>query len=241
MTTRVSDLSIPARQQCRTDADRRRDSTDAVDCRGLLHDVGHGLATVGLLMEAARSSVAPGSNERLLQLAEAETARLLATVHRGLNDGAGVPEEDVDVRDELERIVELANCSRSTSVVMTAGSDVAASVDSIALWRIVGNLVDNAVRAAGPSGHVEVALSEAPDGGALIEVVDDGPGFRSGPPGVARTGLDIVGRLLAAGGGHLEIDDVPGGGSRVRVVLAPVPPAAPSVPEGGPDAARRSV
>ncbi len=240
MTTRVSDLSIPARQQCRTDADRRRDG-EAVDCRGLLHDVGHGLATVVLLMEAARGAAPPGSDERLLRMAETETARLLATVHRGLHGGAGVPEEGVAIRDVLERIVELANCSRSTSVVMTAGSDVAASVDAIALWRIVGNLVDNAVRAAGPSGHVEVALSEAPGGGALIEVIDDGPGFRSGPPGVARTGLDVVGRLLAAGGGHLEIDDVHGGGSRVRVVLAPVPLSASSDPDGGPDAARRSV
>jgi signal transduction histidine kinase len=228
MTTCTSDRSIP---------DRRHDSTDADDCRGLLHDVGHGLATVVLLMEAARGSAAPGSNERLLQMAEAETVRLLATVHRGLHGGAGVPEEDISVRDLLERIVELANCSRSTSVVMAAGPDVVASIDSVALWRIVGNLVDNAVRAAGPSGHVEVALSESPGGGALIEVVDDGPGFPGGPSGVTRTGLDVVGRLLAAGGGRLEIEDDPGGGSRVQVVLAPVPSAS----EGGHDAKRRSV
>jgi signal transduction histidine kinase len=234
MTTRVSD-PVPDRQQRRPDPDRRPGGSDTADCRGLLHDVGHGLATVVLLMEAARSA-ASGSTERLLELAEAETARLLATVHRGLGGGSGGPEQ-VEVRTVLERIVDLADCSRSTTVVTVAGPDVVAVIDPVALWRIVGNLVDNAVRAAGPSGRVEVALSAAPGGGAVIEVADDGPGFRRGPAGLARTGLDVVRRLLDAGGGRLEIDDGAGGGSRVRVVLAAVPP----LPEGGDDAERRAV
>lgn len=217
--TRPSDRPIPAQRDLRSRPEHSPDH--GPDHRGLLHDVGHGLTTVALLLEASRDGVAPVLAQRLLDLAEAETTRLLGVVHTGLRDDA--PAGPVAARPVLERIVELAELSRSTSVVLRDGADVVLGVDATALWRMVGNLVDNAVRAAGAAGHVEVALTATPDGGAVIEVADDGPGFHDGPPGVARIGLDVVTRLLAAHGGRLETDRGDRGGARVRLVLPPVP------------------
>ena len=51
-----------------------------------------------------------------------------------------------------------------------------ALTDEIALRRSARNLVDNAVRAAGPDGRVEVAVRRE-GSRAVLEVSDDGPGF----------------------------------------------------------------
>ncbi len=57
------------------------------------------------------------------------------------------------------------------------------------LWRVLTNVVDNAARAAGPSGRVGVTVGSgraAPR--AAIEVIDDGPGFGQGRPARPRWG-----------------------------------------------------
>jgi signal transduction histidine kinase len=236
--TSKSDPPIPAQRDHRA----RPAADDPEVFRGLLHDVGHGLATLALLLEGARGTVTAARGNRLFDLAEAETARLLKTVHDGLRGTTGPSGEPIAVRAVLARIVELAEHSRSTSVVLVPGPELALRIDPTTLWRVVGNVVDNAVRAAGPVGHVQVVLAAAPhdtapDGGVVIDVVDNGPGFHRGPSGVARIGLDIVTRLIAANGGRLEIEDIPDRGSRVRVLLAD--PA--SAQEGAEHAARRAV
>lgn len=207
--------------------------------RGLLHDVGHGLATVALLLEAARHETEPALANRLLDLAGTETTRLLGTVHAGLREAAPeAPAAPVAVRPLLARIVELAELSRSTSVVLRGGADAELRIDPTTLWRMVDNLLDNALRAAGPAGRVEVGLTTTPGGGAVIEILDDGPGFQDGPPGVARLGLEVVTRLLAAHGGRLETARGHTGGARVRVVL---PPAPLHEPEGAGHAPTRAL
>jgi signal transduction histidine kinase len=89
------------------------------------------------------------------------------------------------------------------------------------LSRVVTNLVDNAVRAAGPDGTVRIAVHRAGSVGqdVLVDVVDDGPGYPFGPPGSSRIGLDLVNRLLAACGGRLELHEAVPHGTRARVVL----------------------
>ncbi len=98
----------------------------------------------------------------------------------------------------------------------------------VLLWRVLTNVVDNAARAAGPSGRVEVAVGCWPSRhrGRVLEVLDNGPGFGHGPPGAASLGLGVVTTLLescggswrssARGGRRARPDRDPGAASRRR-------------------------
>ncbi|KAB2341390.1 HAMP domain-containing histidine kinase [Actinomadura rudentiformis] len=73
-----------------------------------------------------------------------------------------------------------------------------------------------------------VTLTPRPNGGAVLEVADDGPGFadtrvrrgRSGG-GSSGLGLDIVRRVTEVSGGRLILDAAPSGGALVRAELGP--------------------
>lgn len=202
-------------------AQRDHRSRPEQDHRGLLHDVGHGLATVALLLEAARGGAAPTFGNRLLDLVEAETDRLLSTIHTGLRTAGST--EAVAVRPVLEQIVELAGHTRATAVMLDPGADVVLPLGPVLLWRVVTNVVGNAVRAAGPDGHVRIALTRQDNGTVHVDVLDDGPGFAHAPsasPGPG-TGLGVVTRPLSSCGGRLEIDDVHPRGTRARITLTP--------------------
>ncbi|MCO1657855.1 sensor histidine kinase [Pseudonocardia humida] len=194
--------------------------------RGLVHDLGNGLSTMALLLEAARDGAVPTFG--LLELIEQETARLLAVAHSGRPEPAAPGDEpdEIGVRDVLAPIARLAGHAGHAGrarVRLLPGPDVAVRVDRAALSRVVGNLVDNAVRAAGPGGSVRLATHPSrADGVVAIDVVDDGPGFPHGPRGSSGLGLELVGRLLAACGGRLELDAVAPHGTRARVLLPAV-------------------
>jgi len=92
--------------------------------------------------------------------------------------------------------------------------------------------------AASARGRVEVAISRAekPSGAPdiVIHVIDDGPGFRKGPPGRASLGLAVTTSLLRSFGGRLEVFSLAAGGTRVRITLparfaANAPPASAKV------------
>lgn len=195
---------------------------DAHELRGIVHDLGHGLSTMTLLLAAARAGTVPTFG--LLELIEQETERLLAVAHSATG-AAGAPSaepaEPVDVRAVLGPVARLAAHVGETAVRLQPGPAATARIDPAVLSRVVTNLVDNAVRAAGPVGTVRIAVhragSDAQD--VLVDVVDDGPGFPLGPPGSSRTGLDLVNRLLAACGGRLELRGAAPRGTCARVVL----------------------
>jgi two-component system sensor histidine kinase MprB len=99
------------------------------------------------------------------------------------------------------------------------------------LSRAVANLLDNAAKFSGAEGHVDVRLD--PDG--VLAVTDDGPGvpaeslphvfdrfFRAPEaralPG-SGLGLSIVRQVAELHGGHVSLDNAPGGGARARLFL----------------------
>src|SRR5262249_31818186 len=107
-----------------------------------------------------------------------------------------------------------------------------------ALARVVGNLLDNAVKYGG-----EAAVSLAQVGTDAVMLVDDrGPGVPAGERerifepflrleasrnrdrGGAGLGLAIARHLLHSLGGSIEVEDRPGGGARFRVRLPLTPP-----------------
>lgn len=106
--------------------------------------------------------------------------------------------------------------------------------DPMAISRMIRNLVENAVRHA--DSRVTVAVGSS-NGAAILTVSDDGPGIspaerarvferfvrldsdRARSGGGAGLGLAIVAEVVAAHGGAVDVDDRPGGGTRMIVSL----------------------
>jgi two-component system phosphate regulon sensor histidine kinase PhoR len=113
--------------------------------------------------------------------------------------------------------------------------------------RILENLVDNAVKYTPDGGRVDVAAAAGPDGSALVEVADDGPGIapehleriferfyrvdkaRSRALGGTGLGLSIVRHLADSIGATVSVESHPGRGTRFTVRI----PSAPQEPGGG--------
>jgi signal transduction histidine kinase len=200
---------------------RPASNTDAgigSDLRGVLHDVGHGLFTLSLLLDAARGALLPQLGDNAFDLVEEEVAQLLAMVHGSTRRSA--EPTPVGLRTLLEPFALMSRRTTLTKVWLRPGPESYVCTDPGMVWRIVANLVDNAIRAAGPLGNVEI-VAEAPPNCeyAMIDVIDDGPGFQRGPSGLANRGLTVVNRLLAACGGRLRIHEVAPHGTRMQVLL----------------------
>jgi signal transduction histidine kinase len=117
------------------------------------------------------------------------------------------------------------------------------AADRIALERLLGNLVENALAVAPEGSTVAIVLTEARLAGDVealrFDVLDQGPGFPEGAPNraferfwrgdPARTGpgsglgLAIVRELALAHGGETHAENRPEGGARVGVTLPRVP------------------
>jgi len=184
------------------------------DSAGLLHDLGHGLFTLSCLVDSMRLGKRFPATARLrLALISEETERLLELVRH-----AAHPQTDprpVDVCGLLGSVATVATETGNASVQVLPGTRVLLDVDEVSLWRIVTNLVDNAVRAAGPEGRVELSVSGGPP--VVITVTDDGPGFGQGPAGWAACGLRVAAEQAGAYGGRVRITPREPCGTRVRV------------------------
>jgi nitrogen fixation/metabolism regulation signal transduction histidine kinase len=102
--------------------------------------------------------------------------------------------------------------------------------DRTLLRQALGNILKNAAEAAGNNGQVWIGLDETP-GRVRIIIEDDGPGW---PSGARETmlepyfttkeqgtglGLSLVQRTMLQHGGSMELQDRPGGGARVVLML----------------------
>lgn len=189
---------------------------------GLLHDLGHDLATLALLVEGVRADdkLTPDTRHRV-NLIERQTSRLLGLVREGVRYVVTPPE--IAVRTLLAELVEVADARGSTSVTLRPGPPILLAADANLLWRMVTNLVGNAIRAAGPGGRVEVSVTRQDERTVEVRVADDGPGFGHAPDGTASVGLRVVHQLAAISGARVEHESPPGGGAVVRLVFeAPV-------------------
>lgn len=201
--------------------------------RGLLHDLGHQMTTLSYLVEAVRGDVdLPEDAGFRLELLSLEMTRLLDVIAHeipGREDAAAVGE--ISLRSLAGQVTQLARVAHEAAVTLRPGPEVKVRASPVLLWRVLTNVVDNAARAAGSAGRVEITvgmLANAPPR-ALLQVQDNGPGFGHGPPGAASLGLGVVTALLESCGGSMEVQAPADGGALVRIEIPaePVPPAAP--------------
>jgi len=200
----------------------------------VLHEIRQPLAAVFAVAEVARMS--PGADDdvrkcldHIIHLAQ-EVSAAAATL---LEPAPHEPQVDgvTDLREVLDSVLDVLVLTWS-GTLNRAGqcADRLVVGDRAVLRRCLVNLVDNAVRAAGPQGRVTVTVQcDARQARVILD--DNGPGFGRVPSG-SRLGLELTRRSLAASGGALLIGlPSPAGGA--RVVLS-VPVAGASVhPLGG--------
>jgi len=142
------------------------------------------------------------------------------------------------VEDVLASFSRLAE---SRDVQLLRGDDTAPAVvtDADRIRRILENLVENAVKYTGTGGRVEISGRRAPDGGALFEVRDNGPGIaaehlpriferfyrvdkaRSRELGGTGLGLAIVRHLAEGMGATVTVESELGKGTAFRVGVPP--------------------
>jgi len=125
---------------------------------------------------------------------------------------------------------------KGLSLDVEADGDVTVVGDPMLLRRLVGNLLDNAVRYTPEGGRVTLTLAES-EGGCCLRVADTGQGIepealehifdrfyrtdasRSREAGGAGLGLNIAKGVVDAHRGRIEVDSRPGEGTTVSVWL----------------------
>lgn len=202
------------------------DGPDALAFRGLLHDLEHGLATLASLIEVAHgeTGLSPGAGLALRQ-AETELAMLFTCIADWTAGSVPTESDVVDVRALALDAAQLAEVEHGVTVDVAPGQDVSLPVSAAVVWRVLVNVIDNAARAAGPEGRVEVTIDGR--GKIVVEVFDTGPGFGGAPTdddlsGIRSTGLRVVTSLLDAVGGRLEIQRARPTGTMVRAIFPPL-------------------
>jgi two-component system OmpR family sensor kinase/two-component system sensor histidine kinase QseC len=135
-----------------------------------------------------------------------------------------------------EAITDMHALAQTRHIEMELRSESPARVvgDAAALRALARNLVDNAVRYTPEGGRV-VVHTRAKDGGAVLEVVDNGPGIppaerdrafdrfyrRVGSPaGGSGLGLAIVKAIADRHAATVTLADAPGGGLHVTVTFS---------------------
>ncbi|NTY40077.1 ATP-binding protein [Burkholderia diffusa] len=146
--------------------------------------------------------------------------------------------EEAARRIDLDALLDSIVCDYTDAgqdVALHSRAPLALVTRPKALRRIVGNLVDNALKFAGAA---EIDVHAAPDGGAVIAVLDRGPGIpddqldavfepfrrvetsRNRETGGTGLGLAIARQLALAMGGTLTLNNRPdGGGLEARLTL----------------------
>jgi len=201
---------------------------------GLAHELRNPLASMSGSLELLRDGARRPEERRLMEIVLREATRLDQLVARFLEYSRPAPPR--------RTLVDLARVARETLEVFAHDPSSArtqvrpelrqarASCDPDQIRQVLWNLLVNACQAS-PTATVTVRCGSAPDGGALLEVEDDGPGiaaddltqiftpfFTTKPAGTG-LGLATVQRLVDAHGGTVSVRSEPGRGACFTVRL----------------------
>jgi signal transduction histidine kinase len=180
--------------------------------RALCHDLRQPLAAI-LLMAGADSGDLRRRLDGILDQAQWLVDMVEGVIGGAADDGPG----QVDVVDLASRCVMRAQHTADCEIEFVGTAHAMAVAAPVALSRAVSCLLDNAVRAAGPGGHVTVDVTGTVHE-IIIRVIDDGPGLGHVPTHHS-LGLPITRALVLACGGEFELKPGTVGGMVARIVL----------------------
>jgi Histidine kinase-, DNA gyrase B-, and HSP90-like ATPase len=200
--------------------------------RELCHDLTVPATSIRLLASVAakESDPDPSLKVRLRQIAD-EAGRI-ADICSYFLDPARKP-GPTDLRLLAVDAADSAR-SRFSGAVDVVADPATVTAHPVDVARILANLLDNACRAAGPTGRVRLAVQR--EGGRVrLVVADSGRGFGHGEFGQASLGLGIVAALVRRNDGAVQMSTGDLGGLAVTVTLpeAGRPVASDTLPEAG--------
>jgi signal transduction histidine kinase len=226
---------------------RRRDRLSAMGelASTVAHEVRNPLNAIAMSAQRLRreflASVPAGGGddraelEQLLGVVEGETRRLNDVVQQFL-EFARPPKlapRELDLASEVRDIVEASRAmadARGVALGVEAAGSGRATADPAQLRQAVENVVRNAIEATPAGGSVTVAVVTGGRGHS-IEVRDSGVGiaaedlprvfdlyFTTKPDGTG-VGLAVTQQIVSAHGGTIEVDSLPGRGTRMTIRL----------------------
>ena len=148
---------------------------------GLAHQLRNAVAGARLAVEVYLAEN-PGADPEPLRVALRQLARIEGTVRQFLDLGKppAVARGPVDLVAVIGQAVNLLGpqCRHAGTTLSwePPAGPVMTSGDAGSLGHLFGNVIGNAVEAAGPGGEVIVRGPTVREGGSVVEVIDTGPG-----------------------------------------------------------------
>jgi len=216
--------------------------------RAFLADAAHELRTPIAGVQAAAETLlhhddqldrAERQHLEVLLIREAERAGALISdllAAARLDAGIDLDLAPVSLRTLVHSEIDRVRLVHPEATVTMSGPEVIARADAAKVSSILRNVIDNAMRAAGPQGKVHVVVREQ-DQTAVAEIWDSGPGVppsereriferlvrldhdRANDAGGSGLGLAIARGYARAHGGDLTCEDPRGIGAMFRLIL----------------------
>ncbi len=235
-------IDFPPELWLALDPGSRENAMLAHDIRNALSGVTGGIA----LLDQARIEPALAGQLDRIAAAGAQLDHLVALMlgeTEAAPEGATAASATTDLREiraMIERRWTGEAAGRGLEFRIVTGSDLphGLRVPLLDLLRVLGNLIDNAVRFSAVKsggGTIRLMIDRGPGGGVVFAISDDRPGTGGSDPerffdlGYRRShdtqgcglGLHIARMLTERMGGTLRLDNRPGGGPEGRVYLPP--------------------
>ena len=214
--------------------------------RNLSHEIRQPLTVLRVETEQALRFESGEEEYRATLSKQLEHVELLARTVSDLLELAQSDGEEIKLRRQAEDVSELVQAAidgmrikageKNITISGTVQQNVIGDVDAGQLWRMLLNLLDNAIKFNRPAGRIDVVLASHDDN-AIISVSDTGRGIppeaqshifergyrvpssaASPVPGTG-LGLHFVASIVAAHGGKIEVTSTQGEGSCFRVTI----------------------